>query len=238
MANKTEQLSPVDPAVVKPNIPKNIIRARDSAMRQAETLDIQSADDYEAAFVLREQLQRFARTLTEILTPNIQRLFRAHKDATKERGDWVDPFLAADKIVERKRIAYNREQERIARERSEALTRQAREQQEQAAVNQAAELERVGEPEAAAAVLEMSATAPAPVVHVAPDTPKSKGSVAKKGWKWRFINPALIKPEFRMPNEKLIASQVKNMGKAAESIVGPGSILVEEDESENVRLSD
>jgi hypothetical protein len=124
----------------------------------------------------------------------------------------LKPFLSAGAIVLEKRkvfrekvAAADREKERLEREAAKAI-------QDAEALEQAAVLESQNEPEAAAAVIEMAAKAPAPVVFVQSTLPKTKGETLKKSWAFRIINTDLLPRNYLMPNEKAIQGVVNSLG--------------------------
>lgn len=177
-------------------LPQDIALLVSRAVDMANGLVIENNEDYEASTSL---LQTFLEVTAEktgaidkLLADNIKRWFEGHRAATKQRGDLKAPFLDAREIVEKKRKEYRDKVQAADKEREKQLQIEAKSKQDAAALEQAQHLESQGEHESAAAVVEMAARAPAPVVVAKPTLGKVKGEVIKKEWKARIVNADLL----------------------------------------------
>jgi hypothetical protein len=156
-----------------------------------------------------------------------------HKFITTLRGTLLLPLQQATAELKRSRQVYRDKKERERQEKEEAARAAAKAEQEQQAIREAAELESIGEKEAASIVIDRAAIAPPPVVIVHSEIPKEKGISVRKIFKFRTVNPALVKREFLVQDDAKIQAIVSKLGPDAMPIVG--GIEVYQEEVETVR---
>jgi hypothetical protein len=220
-------------ALATPALPPDIQLMVDNAQRMAESLIIETQEDYDASMAMREAFKHNLSLIDGFLGHNIELLFGLHRSATAWRTRCRLNIEQADRLVGTKRLTWYNEQQRLARAKEQEDRERLRLEQETAAKQQAAELEKQGNPEAAAEVREQALTAPPPPVHVAPEVQKSKGAVIRKRYGFRIVNPRLVKPNFLKPDDQAIAAVVRASGEKAVDIVG--GIEVYEEQSEHIR---
>jgi hypothetical protein len=212
------------------------------AVEMAKGMVIESNEDYEASTLL---LQTFLEVTAEktgeldkVLNDNIKRWFEGHRAATKQKADLKAPFFTAREILEKKRRAYRGKVEEADRQRNAALQAAAKKQQDDAALEQAARLEELKEPEAAQAVFEMAARAPAPAVSNTYSMPKPKGETIKKIWRFKITHPELIQRQYLVPKDPFDVDSYPKIKDVVESLgkeCGVTGIEVYEDEKDIVR---
>ncbi len=142
-----------------------------------------------------------------------QAAFLAHRGLCKMENDLLQPFLDAEKLLASKRLAWRRkvEAENAAKEKEkEALLAKQHEEQ---AISEAAELQRMGQHEAAEEVIERAATAPAPQAIVAEKPMHAAGGRIGGKWIVRIDNPDEVQREYCEPSMKSIQKIVDALGK-------------------------
>jgi hypothetical protein len=120
-------------------------------------------------------------------------------DAVRERGEkialaWKREDEERTRAEQRRLQAIADEQARKEREKLEARAEKAEEK---------------GKEEKAEALREQAAEIVAPVVQVAPSTPKVAGTSVRKIWKARVIDVTLVPRQFLMVNEKALDAYAK-----------------------------
>jgi hypothetical protein len=111
---------------------------------------------------------------------------RAHKSLCATIARLVAPHAAARAILERKSFVFHQEQRRIADERARLLQEEARRQEEDRMLAEAAEAEKRGDKATAEAILEQPVETP--VVYVAPQVAKVEGQTTRDNWKARVAD--------------------------------------------------
>lgn len=135
-------------------------------------------------------------------------LDQAIKIARKVCGDWQ---LAQDMLKKQAALAAQKAAQLIA---DEQMRKDAAEKEE-SRLAQACEFEALGYKDEANAILAIPvvATPIVPVMSIAvDDAPKVNGTTSQKKYQYEIIDEKLIPREFLMPNEKLIANQVRAFG--------------------------
>lgn len=224
-------------------LPPHVVILVARAVEMAKGMIIESNEDYEASTLLLQTFLEVTADKTgeidKVVNDNIKRWFEGHRAATKQRTDLKAPFETARLILEDKRRDYRRKIEQADKERNAALQLEAKKKQDEAAREQAARLEELKEPEAAAAVVEMAARAPAPAVAAPSSMPKPKGETVKKVWRFKITNPELIQRQYLVPKDPFdIESYPPQMKKVVEALgkeCGVLGIEIFEEEEEYVR---
>lgn len=195
--------------IAVPALPPEIVKMQQIAVKNAQDLEIKTAEDYQFSFVMRQGLATNIRVIEGLLAPGIADLHQAHRRATAHRNQALAPLQAADDIVLKKRMVYDREQERLAREEEDRKRAAAVQEQQAKALEAAAEIEKAGDAEGAKAVMEEALAAPPPPIVVRPDIPKMAGAVKTTTWKFRVKDEALVPREYLMLDESKIGRVVR-----------------------------
>ena len=199
---------------------------------RAESLVIQTADDYTAAAEIAKGCQGLIKQIEAGYDGLANLAHKLHKAIIGKKNEYMDEPSKALTIVKQKMGAYQAEQERIRRAEEARLQEEARKKAEEEArklaeeqaLQDAIELEAQGDKKGAEAVL----ANPAPVtpVYVAPivlpkQVPQAAGIAARKTYKFRVVSADKVKREYMVPDEKKIGQVVRALGlKAAEAIGG------------------
>jgi len=123
--------------------------------------------------------------------PSVKAAHKAWKSAKELYNFFIDPFLEAEKIVKRKVVVFDDEQDRIREDkaREAEAKRQAAERKRQEELDrQAAAAEEKGQTERAEALREKKEEYVEPPVPVPPPAPTTKGTHIRKTWKGQVID--------------------------------------------------
>jgi hypothetical protein len=145
----------------------------------------------------------------------------AHKAIIAAESKLLEEPLAAERKVKAIIADYLREEQKRRREAEEAAQAALKRQAEDDIVAQAAALERAGQSEVAAAVLDTPIVAP--VVEFA--KPKAAGVSSRPKFTYKIVDAKAINPAFLKIDEQRIAATVRNLGKDAEKVVGGIEVL-------------
>jgi hypothetical protein len=136
-------------------------------MQLAERLDggaITGVGDLEQAVLDRQEIGAAAKRVEEFFAPLKTMAHRLHKALCDRENEILGPLMRLDRAKRDAISTYKAEQDRLRREAERVAADQQRRERDAAAAHEAAALERAGERELAASVLEEAVTAPAPVV--------------------------------------------------------------------------
>jgi hypothetical protein len=200
---------------------------------QAQDLEIVDNDDYLTSGTLLDLVLDRQKKITDFFEEPAKQANNVHKFITSLRATLLTPLQQVEELMKGRRRDFRTKQERKRRLKEEEERKLAKEQAEQEAIREAAQLEEIGETEAANTIIERAASAPPPPVVVPSTIPKEQGKSVRKVYKFRITNAKLIKREFLMPDESNIGSIVSRLGPDAASIVG--GIEVYPDEIETIR---
>jgi hypothetical protein len=199
-------------------------------LAQAQELEVNDIDDYLASGSLLDVIVTRQKNITDFFEEPAKQANSVHKFITSLRTTMLSPLLQARNLMESRRTVFRAEEERKRIEKEEIERQNAREEAERQALQQAAEMESIGEHEAANIIIERAAIAPPPPVVVPSNIPKEQGHSIRNIWKWRVVNPSLVKREFLMLDESKIGSVVENLGPDAAPIIGGIEVFPEEKE--------
>jgi hypothetical protein len=201
---------------------------------QAKDVAIQNNEDYQYAGTLLQSVVDKKREVEEFFEAPTKAANFAHKFITGMRSRFMKPLEEAEKILKAHRGSYRYELERERQRLEEEARVKAKQDQEAEAMREAARLHEAGEKEAAEAVIQEAVMSPAPAVFIPSTLPKEANKSIRKVYKFKVTNPALVKDEFKIVNEKAVKALVDKLGFDAIPIIGPG-IEVEIAELESVR---
>ncbi len=200
---------------------------------QAQELEIETADDYDASAGLLNFIATKQAEITNFFEKPAKDAFSVHKFITNLRSVLLSPWQQSETLIKNRRNKYRTDQETIRQKKEQEARELAKAEEDARALDEAKQLVDIGEPEAANLVIERAANAPPPPVIVPSVVPKQPGISVRKVWKYRIKNADLIKDEFWIPDESKIGAIVSKLGPDAASIVG--GIEVFPDEIETIR---
>jgi len=181
----------------------------------AKDLKIVDEDGFLASWALVERHDHAITKIGEMFNPFVDGLHKLHKMAIGLRGQFLEPIETSKRKLLAERMRYRNEQSIIKQREADKQAEELRKAQAKELEKEAKKLEKTGDSEAAQVVREQAATMPAPVVPVAPATPKQEGSVVKKTWKFSVDNEALVPIEYRTVDESKIRRVVTALGDKA-----------------------
>jgi hypothetical protein len=197
-------------------------------LEQAQELEVNDNDDYLASGTLLNIIASRQKNVTEFFEEPAKQANNVHKFITSLRSTLLMPLDQAETLLKNRRRDYRAEEERKRVEKENQERQAAKAQEEQQALNEAAQLEEIGEHEAAATIIDRAATAPPPPVVVASTVPKEQGHSIRKVFKFRVTNPTLHKREFLMLDESKAQAIVSKLGPDAATIIGGIEVYSEE----------
>lgn len=161
---------------------------------QAESLVIQTDEDYAFAGEFGKMLKKKASQVTTFFKPMKDSAYQAHKAVCDREKAMLTPLRNAEKIIKQAISAYDEEQKRKRREAEEAA-RQAAEAERERKMREASELEAAGDNEGAEAAFEEAAImddAARYAVVPATAAPKVSGVSTSKDWEIVEIDPKAV----------------------------------------------
>lgn len=161
---------------------------------QAESLVIQTDEDYAFASEFGKMLKKKASQVTTFFKPMKDSAYQAHKAVCDREKAMLTPLRNAEKIIKQAISAYDEEQKRKRREAEEAA-RQAAEAERERKMREASELEAAGDNEGAEAAFEEAAImddAASYAVVPATAAPKVSGVSTSKDWEIVEIDPKAV----------------------------------------------
>lgn len=202
-------------------------------VEQARGIIINDNEDYLASGAMLDRVLERMKFIQDFFEEPAKQANAVHKFITSFRATLLQPLEIAEKRLKDIRKDFRAEEDRKRLQKEEEERKLAKKQEDEKALQQAAQLHQMGEPQAADEIVERAAAAPAPTVFVPSTVPKEQGKSIRKVFRYRITNEDLIKREFMMPDESKIQAIVGKLGNDAVSIIG--GIEVFPDEIETVR---
>jgi len=203
--------SPV--ATLMPDPPKPFDEKLDVRSQQmlerANAFQCTTPERYKAGDLAVSECAALVKRIKEIHDPICAATNTAHKIATGARKDLIDPINQASKIIDGKlgnfKMAHDR---KIAAEKKD-LEDKARKEQEDAALEQAAEMEKEGAPaEVVEAVLELGEGS------VAVEKPQTQELFSKNSrtpdWDIEIVDKSLVPDYYKTVNEGAIRTDIRS----------------------------
>jgi hypothetical protein len=151
--------------------------------------------------------------------------FRLHRMICDRETEILRPLRLFESAAKDSSQAYRREQERIRQAEEQRLQAEARRAEQERLTREAEFLEQRGESDLAEQVLEQAIAAPAPVVVVADNLPRTAGISHRERWCWRPIGGdtpqnrvralKLVPREFLCLDEKKLNAHARAHGASA-----------------------
>ncbi len=194
---------------------------------KAAALVIRNDDDNEIAGAFLVDCARQLKNINSVFDPIISKAHAAHKEALAKKKEFAGPVETAKRKISGLIGEYDRKKEAERREAERKARAEARRIEEERRIKEAEALEKVGQAEAAEAVIEKPLPVPAP----APPPPvrRPSGISVRKAWAFRVLDPSKIKPEYMIPDEKKIGQVVRAMGAQAAAMIGEGVEIYEKE---------
>lgn len=180
--------------------------------KQAKSLIVNTEHEYIAVSEYIKAAKMLQKKVSELLDPNIKNLHAAHKAATAQKKDLLQPLINAEKQAGMLVAAYlyRKEQQR------KDIEKQEQERLEAEAKKNADLLNRLGFQDEAKMALQEPVLQP---VKIKSDVEKT-GVSLRTDFDFEIINELEIKREFLIPDMSKIRQLVKNLKHNAVSIVG------------------
>jgi hypothetical protein len=181
-------------------------------VQHAQELEVVDDVGYSLAASLGLRVSNRIKLIQNEFEPSRTAAHKAHKAITELERKLLDPLKVVKAEMSKKAGAYNAAKLRAAREVEEKRLAEARKLAEQAALEQAVELEDLGDEEGAEMVIENVQTPPPMPVEAAP---KVAGIKHKERWKHRVVDAAKIPRDFLIVDEKKLRQYALAMKDAA-----------------------
>lgn len=199
-------------------------------LEQAKDCELKAPEDFVTSGVLLDRVVDRQKLITEFFEQPAKQAYGLHKFVTSLRAHLLEPLLQAEELLKDRRRDWRAEQEKQRLALEQQQRKIAKEEEDARAMHEAAQLQAIGETEAAETVLERAANAPPPPVMVASNVPKEKGHSFRTVYEYRVVNSALIKREFLTWDNKKIQPIVDRLGPDAVAIVGGIEVYSQEQE--------
>lgn len=187
-----------------------LAQERDRFTSLAESLVIETPADYVGAAAMFKSLKIVEERIHEKTDEPVSLAHRTHKSIKELQNALLKPVEAARRLVKRKMGNYDFEQERKRREEEERLRREAEKRAEDERLVEAERLEARGDSATAEALLAAPIPPPPPVC-LPTGTPKVSGVSFRKDWDVVVVNEALVPPEYKVTDLKIVKAKVKRM---------------------------
>ena len=197
---------------IKDNSEVLAARSESSKMLQhAMMLASKVTDDagYNAACDFLMEIKRRRKWWEAFNKPEKQQIDRLKRMILDREQQIDEPWARAEQAVLKPAIGkFEMERDRKRREAEERLREEARRRAEDEKLAQAAELEKMGEKEAAQRVIEQPI---APMAAVLPKVEQPQGISYTERWFFEIVNAGLIPNEYRVIDEKKIGGVVRSL---------------------------
>lgn len=197
------------PDKIEPRMPDEKLDLRAVAMVERATAFVcASPDDYKVGDRVVSECASLVKRIKEIHDPICDATNKAHKAATGGRKKLIDPINQASKIIDDKLGNFKMKHDRQVAEEQRLLEEEARKEQEDHALTQAAQMEKEGlSKEVIEAVLE---TANDPVRVAAPLTPALTSNNSRTiDWDIEIVDKVLVPWRYMNVNEAAIRAAVR-----------------------------
>ena len=175
---------------------------------QAKAVKVIDGETYTSAGLLWKAIGDMIAEVKSTFDPICDAAHKAHKTATEKRSKYLDPLQVAYKSVKSLMSDYDAEQKRKAEAEQRRLEALAKKEEEDRLIAEAAEMEKNGQHEEAAAIIEEPVYVPP--ITVKKDVPKMAGGpVYRTIWKFKIYDAKLIPREYLIPDEKSIGGVVR-----------------------------
>ena len=168
-------------SVAKANTQSQSVAFEIQAIRHITTVG-----EYETAGELVKRGQSALKVLDEAYDSIINKAFQAHKEAVAKKAQFYNPIKAAVTSLKKLMSAYQDEEERKRKAEELRLQEEANRKAEEDKLNQAVQVDLMGEKELAEQMLD--APVEAPVIVVKKEVPKVDGVVFRTTWKGECID--------------------------------------------------
>lgn len=189
--------------------------ASPTLMKQARDFSIEDQSDYEFSLTIAEEAIRRQKAVKEFFAPTKRLADQLHASLCEMERNLLTPYVDIERLIKGRRQDWRVEQERIRAKAEEDARKKAKEEADARALQEAAQLEKEGEREAAAVVVEQALAAPPPVIVMPSSVPKQANSAVRGEWDFRIDDPDQVQREYCSPDEKKIRAVVKTLGKNA-----------------------
>ena len=183
-----------------------VAREVDSMSERAENFAVANATDYEAG----AEFLKTIKSLSNDVEAQRKKITQPLDQAKKQVMDLFRPLStalsSAESTIKRRLVAWQSEQDRIAREerrKAEERSRRERERLEK----QAQDAEEKGRTERADILRDRAASTV--VVSAAPETPKVSGLSTRSVWKFEVVDASKVPDEYKVVDEKKVGGVVR-----------------------------
>lgn len=192
-------------------------------LTEAKQYNIVSQEQFAAVGEELKRIKGVRKQVDELFDPIIKKAHEAHKEALKSKKQLTDPLDQAEKSFKKSMLAYQQEQERLARLEQERLRleaeEKARKEREKLEAKALKEIEK-GNEEKAEFLMEQAEELVPFIPVVAPQVEKVSGISTKKTWKARVTNPEQVPAYFNgMEIRTINQSQLDKMAKMSNGTI-------------------
>lgn len=209
------------------------IRMENSGIiERAQSLKVSNQDEHGVALEVLKSIATAERRVKDLFSEPKAAAHKAHKAITEAEKKLLDPLQEARGIVSRKANSYEIEEQRKADEERQRLELEAKKQEEDRKLAEAASVEASGDKEAAEQIIEEPIEIP--VIHVAPKVAEVKGISSRETFRAEVVDfLALVtyvaanpnKIALLQPNQVAINQLAKSMREGFEL---PGCRLIKD----------
>ncbi len=197
-------------SLVEVATPATSVLEKRALIAQEEAIAIVVADDndYESAAIKLRGVKALDKEIAEFFAPHVKRAHQAHKALKDSENALRDPLKKALDHIGRVMGKYQADLEQQRKLEREMLLAEQKRIMDESAMELAEGLAENGQVEAAEAVLEQAAKLQLEVncesfaLHV-------RGTAVMTSWKYEIVNEAELPRKYLIPNESMIAAEVR-----------------------------
>jgi hypothetical protein len=180
---------------------------------QARDFTVDSEETAQSAGLAIRKVKVLRKQIKLLFEEPVMLAHKTHKAMVAARAKLDDAPAEAERLLKNKLGAYSAKVEQEREEEERRLRELARKEEEEKRLAEAEALEAAGETEEAEEVL--NEPIEAPVVVLAPATPKIEGVSMRKVWKHRVVDEKAIPRQYMIPNDKALGQLARSLGEKA-----------------------
>lgn len=175
---------------------------------------VESPQTYNGAADMLLSIKQLRKEIDDTFDEPIAAAHLAHKKIVAAKKTHEAPVIMCETLLKNKMGIWQQAEDRKRKEAEDRAREEAQRAAEEETLRLAETLEKAGDDEGAAAVLD--APMPTPVVSVPSTVPKVQGISSRKTWKFKVEDPGKVPRQYLIPDERAIGAVVRAMGANAQ----------------------
>lgn len=182
-------------------------------VKEATALHVFDADSYKLAASFSLGCAGLRKQIGEAFDPQIKAAHASHKTALEQKKKYIDPVVAAEKVVDDRIKAWRAVEAKKKAEADSTAQSALHQEAQEARLDEAVALDEGGMKEEAQAMIDLPICVP--TADVPSEVPQVEGLGTSEKWKFEIENERLIPRDYMMPDEKKIGQYARMMKSGA-----------------------